>query len=127
MRAVLAAALALAAASAAAEPKAGQKALDFPQANTHEAAVLRGSLVFNNYCVLCHGATADGNGRAAKLYNPRPANLRKSDKNDDYKALIIRLGGAAIGRSEFMPPWGAELTSEQIGDVVAFLGSVLDK
>ena len=89
-----------------------------------DAATFRGGLVFANYCVTCHGINADGNGRAARLYNPRPANLRMSDKNDAYFALIIRKGGAALGRSEFMPTWEAELTNEQISDLVAYLRSI---
>lgn len=92
--------------------------------DTRDAAVFRGGLVFKNYCVTCHGMNADGNGRAAKLYNPRPANLRTSDKNDAYYALIIRNGGQQLGRSEFMPPWGAELTEEQMKDVVIYLRSI---
>lgn len=89
-----------------------------------DAAIFRGGLVFANYCVTCHGINADGNGRAARLYTPRPANLRASDKNDAYFGLIIRKGGAALGRSEFMPSWEAELTTEQIGDLVAYLRSI---
>ena len=89
-----------------------------------EAAIFRGGLVYANYCVTCHGLNADGNGRAARLYNPRPANLRLSDKNDAYFGLIIRKGGAATGRSEFMPTWEAELTNEQINDLVAYLRSI---
>ena len=89
-----------------------------------EATTFRGGLVFATYCVTCHGINADGNGRAARLYNPRPANLRASDKNGTYFGLIIRRGGAALGRSEFMPTWEAELTNEQIGDVVAYLRSI---
>ena len=89
-----------------------------------DATAFRGSLVFFNYCVTCHGPNADGNGRAARLYNPRPANLRASDKNAAYMKLIVRNGGKALARSEFMPPWGEELTDEQIGDVVAYLRSI---
>lgn len=85
---------------------------------------VRGSIVFRTYCALCHGYKADGNGRAARNYSPRPANLTLSTATDEYKALIIRKGGAAIGRSQFMPPWGNELTDEQIGDVVYYLGTV---
>jgi len=29
-----------------------------------------------------------------------------------------------LGRSRFMPPWGEELTGEQIGDVVACIASL---
>jgi mono/diheme cytochrome c family protein len=118
---VLAAAL-CAAAQAAEAPKVPQGAL-LPKDST-DAAVFRGGLVFANYCVTCHGINADGNGRAARLYNPRPANLRASDKNDAYFGLIIRKGGAALGRSEFMPTWEAELTNEQIGDLVGYLRSI---
>lgn len=97
---------------------------DFPKKHSMEAAVYRGHIVFNHYCVLCHGPAADGKGRAAKIYDPKPANLVTSDKNDAYKELIIRNGGAALGRSEFMPPWKEELTDEQISDVVKFLHSI---
>jgi mono/diheme cytochrome c family protein len=88
-----------------------------------DAAVFRGGTVYANYCVTCHGLNADGAGRAARLYNPRPANLRSTDKNDAYILLIIRQGGQALGRSQFMPPWGAELTEEQMRDVTAYLRS----
>lgn len=89
-----------------------------------DAAIFRGGLVYANYCVTCHGINADGNGRAARLYTPRPANLRSSDKNDAYLALIVQKGGEALGRSPKMPPWGEELTDEQVRDVVAFVRSV---
>ncbi len=92
--------------------------------DSRDAAVFRGGLVYANYCVTCHGINADGNGRAARLHNPRPANLRASDKNDDYIGLIVRRGGEALGRSARMPPWAEELTDEQIQDVVAFVRSV---
>lgn len=90
----------------------------------HDAQVFRGSLVFLNYCVTCHGPNADGNGRAARLYDPRPANLRTSDKNAAYMKLMVRGGGMAMGRSQYMPPWGEELTEEQIEDVVSYLQSI---
>jgi mono/diheme cytochrome c family protein len=92
--------------------------------DSRDAAVFRGGLVYANYCVTCHGINADGNGRAARLHTPRPANLRATDKNDAYIGLIVRKGGESLGRSAGMPPWGEELTDEQIGDVVAFVRSV---
>jgi mono/diheme cytochrome c family protein len=109
-------ALAMAAPALAAE--------EYPPKETLEASIYRGEIVYYNYCVLCHGLTAEGNGRAAKMYNPKPANLVLSDKNDLYKEMIIRRGGEAMGRSKFMPPWGNELTDEQITDVIAYLASI---
>lgn len=120
--AALAAAGGQAQAQAPSHPPDAQGAL-LPR-DSREAAIFRGGLVFANYCVTCHGINADGNGRAARLYNPKPANLRVSDKNDAYFKLIIQLGGQAMGRSEFMPPWGAELTNEQMNDLVSYIRSI---
>jgi mono/diheme cytochrome c family protein len=99
---------------------ADEEAAPLPR-DTADAAVIRGSIAFRTYCVLCHGAEGRGDGRAAKMYTPRPANLTVSPFNDAYKEMIIRGGGASVGRSAFMPPWGDELTDEQIRDVVAYL------
>jgi mono/diheme cytochrome c family protein len=108
--------LALAAPLAGAEDDLGPLPRD-----TTDASVIRGSIAFRTYCVLCHGSTGKGDGRAAKMYTPRPANLTVSPFPDQYKEMIIRGGGASVGRSAYMPPWGQELTEEQIHDLVAFL------
>ena len=121
IRSTMGALLALAAVAAVAQPVPQGPLLPRDSA---DAAAFRGGLVYANYCVTCHGMNADGNGRAARLYTPRPANLRATDKNDAYLALIVRLGGEKLGRSPKMPPWGEELTEEQMRDVVAFVRSV---
>jgi mono/diheme cytochrome c family protein len=100
---------------------AGEAAASPLPRETGEAAVIRGSIAYRTYCVLCHGSEGKGNGRAARLYTPRPADLTVSPFNDQYKEMIIRGGGPSVGRSAYMPPWGDELTDEQIRDVVAFL------
>ena len=106
---------------ALAAPAPAEEAVAPLPRDTADAAVIRGSIAFRTYCVLCHGAEGKGDGRAAKMYTPRPANLTVSPFNDTYKEMIIRGGGASVGRSAYMPPWGDELTDEQIRDVVAFL------
>ena len=113
---LLALAAPLAAPMAWAEDDAGPLPRD-----TRDASVIRGSIAFRTYCVLCHGAAGKGDGRAAKMYTPKPANLTVSPFPDQYKEMIIRGGGVSVGRSAFMPPWGDELTNEQIVDLVAFL------
>lgn len=95
-----------------------------PAVGKDAAAVARGGAVYGSHCVTCHGANADGEGRTAHLYKPRPANLRASDKNDAYLTLIIRKGGAALGRSEVMPAWESELDESQIRDLVSYLRSI---
>ena len=87
--------------------------------------IRRGEAVFKANCILCHGVKGDGKGRASVLYNPPPADLTRSDKNDDYKAMIIRLGGKAMGRSEVMPVWGEQLSNQEINDIVIYLRTLL--
>jgi cytochrome c oxidase cbb3-type subunit 3 len=87
--------------------------------------VSRGEVVYKTNCILCHGVKADGKGRAAVLFDPPPANLTLSDKNDEYKKTIITLGGKAMGRSDVMPVWGDQISEQQIDDVVAYLRTIL--
>jgi len=91
---------------------------------TEDASVVRGSIVFKTYCILCHGANGEGDGRASKIHDPKPANLTLSFLSDAQKEIIIRKGGASVGRSAVMPAWGEHLTSEQITDVVAYLRKI---
>lgn len=85
----------------------------------------RGKVVFSTNCILCHGIRGNGKGRASVLFDPPPANLTLSDKNDDYKRMIIRYGGAAMGRSDKMPIWGNQLSDQEIEDVVVYLRTIL--
>jgi len=85
----------------------------------------RGKAVFMTNCILCHGVKGNGKGRASKLYDPKPADLTRSDKNDTYKKMIITNGGAAMGRSGVMPIWGLQLKEEEIDDVIAYLRTIL--
>lgn len=81
----------------------------------------RGEAVFKANCILCHGVKGNGQGRASVLFDPPPADLTKSEKNDEYKEMIIRYGGAAMGRSDKMPIWGQQLSDQEITDVVRYL------
>jgi cytochrome c1 len=92
--------------------------------DTLEASVIRGRIVYQNYCVLCHGAEGLGNGRAAKLHNPAPFNLTQSVAPREYIARVVRKGGEAVGRGIGMPPWEDQLTDEQINDTLNFLHSI---
>jgi len=89
-----------------------------------EASVIRGKIVYQHYCVLCHGVSAQGDGRAAKIHTPKPANLMASRVPPEYLSMIIRRGGEAMGRSKAMPPWGEQLTDEQIRDLINHLQAI---
>lgn len=92
--------------------------------DTLEASQIRGKVVFQNYCILCHGKEGKGDGRAAKLHTPPPYNLTQSVMPREYISQIVRKGGEAMQRGKGMPPWGEQLTDEQINDVLNFLFTI---
>ncbi len=92
--------------------------------DSQEASIIRGHLVFQNYCILCHGTEGKGDGRAAKLHTPRPFNLTTSTAPRYYIEQILRKGGEQMGRGKGMPPWGDQLTDEQVSDTLNFLFSI---
>lgn len=92
--------------------------------DTQEASVLRGKIVYQNYCIVCHGKDYDGKGRVAKIHNPKPSNLIASMLPKENVMSIVRKGGEAVGRYKGMPPWEEQLTDEQLADVFNFVMTV---
>jgi mono/diheme cytochrome c family protein len=89
----------------------------------------KGKGTYDTYCTSCHGATGKGDGAAAAALNPKPRDL--TDKayigklDDKYLFEIISKGGAAIGKSALMPPWGGSLTEADIRNIVAYIRSLV--
>ena len=142
-RLVLAAALAALACSDSAAPPASAPPASAPApapaptpAPAAPAAALpaaapdaaRGKLTFESYCISCHGPRGDGDGPVAASLDPRPAHLGDraymSAKQDDYLFQVIKNGGASVGRSPMMAPWGGSLSDAQIRDVIAYVRSL---
>lgn len=96
-------------------------------ADAGTTAQARGALVYSKYCVLCHGESGKGDGRAASMQKARPADLTASRKSESYRLQIVRNGGAAMNRSGSMPAWSDVLSPEQITDVVRYLEVVASK
>ena len=86
--------------------------------------IKRGYAVYKTNCILCHGVKGNGKGKVSALFNPPPADLRQSDKNEDYLEKIIRLGGEAVGRSPDMPVWNGQLSNQEIKDVIQYLTAI---
>jgi len=82
------------------------------------------------YCASCHGAKGCGDGPLSTSLDPKPA--KHCDGNvmnvltDEYLFRVVKEGGAAVGKSPLMAPWGGTLTDAQIRDVVAFVRSLAD-
>jgi mono/diheme cytochrome c family protein len=86
---------------------------------------VEGKKIFTQRCWGCHGLTGHGDGPAANSFEPKPRNL--SDANyvstltDERMFRTISEGGAAMGKSPFMPPWKGVLSETDIRDVIAYI------
>lgn len=86
-----------------------------------------GGEIFAERCVLCHGPYGEGDGRMAKLLKtPPPADLTASRLPENHMEEIIRKGGEGVGRSKHMPPWGDQLSDQEIRSVILHLLSIRD-
>lgn len=101
-----------------------------PQVNVRDQGYVSkkaGQDIFASHCVLCHGKFGEGDGRMAKVIrNPPPADLTASRLPDDYLKQIISEGGAGVGRSPQMPPWGDQLSAAEIESLILYLKSLRD-
>jgi mono/diheme cytochrome c family protein len=81
-----------------------------------------GKDLFRHYCQTCHGETGAGDGFNAFNLDPRPRDLSdpvfQKKKSDVELADTIRRGGAGVGLSPLMPPWGHTLSARQVDEVV---------
>jgi mono/diheme cytochrome c family protein len=84
--------------------------------------------VFVHYCATCHGDAGAGDGFNAYNLDPRPRDLSdpafQKKKSDADLADTIRRGGAGVGLSSLMPPWGRTLSERQVGEVVLYVRSL---
>jgi mono/diheme cytochrome c family protein len=76
-------------------------------AEPDEAAVGKAKEIFAQRCTPCHGPEGRGDGPASAGLTPKPRNFHDTDwqaqVTDDHIQTIIKLGGAAVGKSPTMP------------------------
>jgi mono/diheme cytochrome c family protein len=46
------------------------------------------------------------------------------ERSDQYLFDVVKEGGEAVGKTRFMPPFGFQLTDEQVWDLVAYMRSL---
>lgn len=84
-----------------------------------------GKITFTHYCQTCHGESGAGDGFNAFNLDPHPRDLSDPEfqkkKSDAELADAIRRGGAGVGLSALMPPWGHTLSARQIDELVLYL------
>jgi mono/diheme cytochrome c family protein len=86
-----------------------------------------GQRLYMTYCSSCHGDKGRGDGVAGKALPVKPADHTGKVMNsfsDEFLVTIISKGGAAVGKSSFMPAWGGVLKDNQLQDLLAYLRSI---
>ncbi len=67
----------------------------------------KGKEIFAQRCVPCHGSTGHGDGPASASLDPKPRQFAdpawQTQVTDEYIEKIIKMGGAAVGKSAAMP------------------------
>jgi mono/diheme cytochrome c family protein len=85
----------------------------------------KGRALFAYYCAICHGKTGKGNGFNSYNLSKPPRNFTENAQmaslSDSRIKRAILAGGAALGLSPQMPPWGGVLTERQASDLTAFI------
>ncbi len=91
----------------------------------YAADVNEGKKLYGQFCATCHGQSGKGDGPGAAALNPKPRDHTDkeymSKLSDEDLLNVIKNGGASIGKSPLMPPWGASLKDDQIKDVIAYV------
>lgn len=87
-----------------------------------------GREIYEERCILCHGAKGQGWDWDKKIDRP-PVPVPDLVKilpqlPDSYLFSVIRDGGEAVGRTRFMPAFGFNMSEQELKDVVAYLRSL---
>lgn len=97
-----------------------------PAANAGDAAA--GGARFKQLCATCHGPSGKGDGPAAAAIKPKPRDLTdpawQKSVTDEYLVKVIQKGGAAVGKSPMMTPFGASVNEAQMKDLIAYIRSL---
>ncbi len=105
----------------AVSPAASAKNTSTPRLSREEES---GRLVYERYCVHCHGTGGDGFGINAsnlRLEPPVLADPRRLTTEVDHVADRIASGGMARGLPAGCPPWGRRLGAGNVQAVAAYL------
>lgn len=86
--------------------------------------------LYRRDCAPCHGVAGDGNGFNAPRLSVKPTAhgdaAYLATRADDTLYDGIASGGAILGKSHLMPPWGETLSAEQIAGLVGHLRALCD-
>jgi len=102
-------------------------ALQFLVQSVHadSKTVSSGEMLYQVYCVQCHGLEGDGYGINVVDMEVLPKDHTDTEemkaRTDDDLFKAIKHGGKAVDKSVLMPNWDANLSDDQINDLVKYL------
>ncbi len=92
-----------------------------------------GKARFNQYCAVCHGAGAKGDGPFASLLTSKPADLTMLAKANNGEFPFGRVYDTIDGRNMLkahgttdMPIWGQEMKDDGIGGETELRGRLVE-
>jgi len=84
-----------------------------------------GKEIFEQMCAGCHGTYGNGQEGTKSGFVPRIGTLANKEYMasvpDDYLKLIIKKGGAYMGKIAAMPAWEHKFNDEQVDTLVAHI------
>mgnify|MGYP001611219587 CR=1 FL=1 len=96
-----------------------------PMAATAQTDPQQGKQIFDQMCAGCHGYRGDGGEGHRGGFSPHVGTLANKEYMaqlpDDYLMLIIKKGGAYMGKIATMPAWEKRLSDEEILSIVAHM------
>ena len=84
-----------------------------------------GETIYTANCSGCHGARGRGDGPLSAGLQPAPAKhadgAYMNTLSNAHLYKVIAEGGAAVGKSPMMAPWGTSLSGDDINSLIVFI------
>lgn len=88
----------------------------------------QGKRIFYEKCVWCHADTTSAGPSNRSNLSPTPPLINDgtvfNSLSDEFLENVVTLGGAAMGKSAIMPPWGKTLSQDEIQALVSYMRAV---
>jgi cytochrome c oxidase cbb3-type subunit III len=93
--------------------------------NAAASDAAKGKEIYDQLCWRCHGRLGKSDGPVSSAMDPRPRDLTEQAYmgkiSDDELLVVVKAGGAAVGKSPAMMAFKDTLSDDEIRDVIAFI------
>jgi mono/diheme cytochrome c family protein len=85
----------------------------------------KGKELYDQMCAGCHGVRGDGGEGHRGGFSPHVTTLAQKEYmalvSDDYLMLVVKKGGAFVGKIATMPAWEKRLSDDEIRSIIAHI------